>query len=110
MRRAVFQTVGGAFSTLSAQAAFVNRLLAHLPVTAPGVDPALVIATGATELRNLFTSAQLSGILVAYMQGLKAAFAVGIGFSGMAFLACFVIPWSRLPTHAPEEDATAAAA
>ncbi|KAJ5103129.1 Major facilitator superfamily domain general substrate transporter [Penicillium argentinense] len=99
-----FQTVGGAFTTSSGQAAFINRLYANLPLTAPGVDAALVGATGATELRDVFTSEQLPGILLAYMRGLKATFAVAIGMSGFAFLSTFIIPWSRLPTHAPAKD------
>ncbi|KOS18116.1 putative HC-toxin efflux carrier [Escovopsis weberi] len=99
-----FQTLGGAFRTGAGQAAFVNQLLAKLPSTAPGVDPALVIATGAVELRNVFSPEELPGILVAYMHGLKAVFAVGIGMAGAACLCTAFIPWSRLPTHAPPAD------
>ncbi|OCK75830.1 MFS general substrate transporter [Lepidopterella palustris CBS 459.81] len=56
-----FQTVGGAFMVSAAQAAFVNVLVKVLPYSAPGVDPATVIPE----------------ILVAYMRGLKIAFAIG---------------------------------
>ncbi|KAF2790854.1 MFS gliotoxin efflux transporter glia [Melanomma pulvis-pyrius CBS 109.77] len=96
-----FQTVGGAFSTSAAQAAFVNQLVAKLPSSAPNVDPALVIATGATQLRDVFTAEELPGIIVAYMHGLKAVFGVGVGMVAFAALWTAVIPWSRLPTHAP---------
>ncbi|RYP42279.1 hypothetical protein DL767_000443 [Monosporascus sp. MG133] len=99
-----FQTVGGAFTVAAAQSAFVNQMLARLPTSAPGIDAARLIATGASELRTVFTPEQLPGILDAYMRGLKAAFAVSIGFCGMAFLTTLVIPWSRLPTHAPAAD------
>ncbi|KAI1394199.1 MFS gliotoxin efflux transporter glia [Hypoxylon trugodes] len=106
-----FQTVGGAFSTSSAQAAFVNQLVAKLPSTAPTVDPLLVIATGATKLREVFPPEELSGILLAYMHGIKAVFAVSIAMSGVAFLVTALIPWSRLPTHAkaPEDVVVMAA-
>ncbi|KAL8882141.1 MAG: hypothetical protein Q9198_000813, partial [Flavoplaca austrocitrina] len=60
-----FQTVGGAFTVSSAQAAFVNQMLAKLSVSAPGVDAQQLIATGASELRNVFTPEELPGILVA---------------------------------------------
>lgn len=96
-----FQTVGGAFTTSAAQAAFVNQLLVKLPSAAPGVDPSLVISTGATQLRDVFSSEQLPGIVTAYIHGLKAVFGVGTGVVGFAMLWTAVIPWTRLPTHAP---------
>ncbi|KAB5546816.1 putative efflux pump antibiotic resistance protein [Coniochaeta sp. 2T2.1] len=94
-----WQMIGGAFSTSAGQAAFVNRLLATLPKTAPGINPGLVLLTGASELHNVFPADVLPGVLVAYMTGLKAAFAVAIAFSGVAFLCSLLIPWSKLPTH-----------
>ncbi len=96
----VFQTVGGAFSTSIGQAAFVNRLLAVLPVTAPGVEPGLVLTTGASALRTVFAADVLPGVLDAYSQAIKAAFAVGIGFCGVGFLFSFAIPMQRLPKSA----------
>lgn len=103
LNKPVFQTLGGAFSTAAAQSAFANRLIATLPITAPGVDPALVIATGASELHNVFGPDVLPGVLQAYMVGLKAAFAVAIGFCGAAFVCSIFIPMRKLPTHAPGE-------
>ena len=84
--------MGGAFSTAVRQSAFVNQLIAALPHTAPGIDPAVVIATGASELRNVFPAEVLPGIPDAYMIGLKVAFAVAIAFSGMSVLAALAIP------------------
>ena len=101
--RIVFQTVGGAFSISAGQSAFVNRLLATLPKTAPGVNPRLVLLTGASELHNVFPLDVLPGVLEAYMAGLKAAFAVAVAFSGVAFLCSLAIPMKKLPTHAPDE-------
>lgn len=97
----VFQTVGGAFTTSVGQSAFFNQLLAKLSSTRSDIDPALVIATGATELRHVFTPDQLPDVILAYMHGLKAVFAVGIGMAGFACLNTAIIPWNRLPTHAP---------
>jgi len=63
------------------------------------VEPTTVIFTGASELRNVFSADQLPGVLQAYMVGVKAAYAVGIAFAGVAFLFSFTIPWRKLPTH-----------
>ncbi|OTB08788.1 hypothetical protein M426DRAFT_262226 [Hypoxylon sp. CI-4A] len=94
-----FQTVGGAFTVSSAQAAFINQAIERLRTSTPDVDAARLIATGASELRNAFTPEELPGVLIAYMHGLKAVFAVSIAFCGLALLTTLVIPWGRLKTH-----------
>ena len=58
------------------QAIFQNELINTLPITAPDVNPALIIAAGAENLRGSFSDSQLEGILAAYMQGLTPAFAL----------------------------------
>lgn len=73
-----FQTIGGAVFISAGQAGFTNKMLKELPVRAPGVNPALVISTGATELRKVFPADQIPGILDAYMQGLRVPFAIAI--------------------------------
>lgn len=63
----VFQIIGRAFSTASAQAAFVNRLIIALSTAAPELDCSLFIATGASELRAIFSAAETLRIFQAYM-------------------------------------------
>lgn len=68
------------------------------------MDPARLISTGASALRTAFAPEELPGVLVAYMHGLKAAFALSIAFCGIAFLSTLVIPWGRLSTHATDAE------
>lgn len=96
----VFQTIGGAFLVSAAQSAFVNVLLKTLPFSAPDVNPFAVVVTGSTELRQVFTPEQVPGILVAYMQGLKIAFSLAIGSTGLALIIVVFSKWSRLNTAA----------
>ncbi|KAK3377019.1 putative efflux pump antibiotic resistance protein [Lasiosphaeria ovina] len=96
-----FQILGGAFSVSAAQSAFVNRLIATLAETAPNVPPLLVVATGASQLRGVFTGDDLTGVVLAYMSGIRAAFAVAIGMAGVAFLLAFLLPFKRLPKGSP---------
>ncbi|KAI8630637.1 putative efflux pump antibiotic resistance protein [Xylariaceae sp. FL1651] len=98
-----FQTIGGAFSNSAGQSAFLNRLIAVLPETAPGVDPSVVIRTGASDIHNVFPPDVLPGVLQAYIAGLKAAFAVAIAFAGIAFLCSLAVPMRKLPTHTKGE-------
>ncbi len=51
----------------------------------------------------MFPADVLPGVLDAYMVGLKAAFAVAVAFSGVAFFFSFGIPMKKLPSHAPDE-------
>ncbi|EGY14473.1 MFS gliotoxin efflux transporter GliA [Verticillium dahliae VdLs.17] len=103
-----YQTIGGAFSTSAGQAGFVNQLLKELPKTAPSVNPQQVIETGASELHNVFPPDVLPGILEAYMVGIKAAFAVALAFSGVAFLFSLFVPAKKLPSHQNPQDAPVA--
>jgi len=41
------------------------------------------------------------------MEGLKAAFAVAIAFSGVAWLCTLAVPWEKLPSHGKEGAAVA---
>ena len=81
-----FQIVGGTFMVSTAQAAPVNVLVKVLTHSAPGVKPAAVVSTGATDLRKVFLADQLFGILVAYSSELKIAFAIALASSGMTFI------------------------
>lgn len=91
-----FQTIGGAFFISAAQAGFANTLISRVMITEPTASPMLVIATGATELRTVFSADQIEGILVAYLDGLKVAFALAIATSGLAFLVAFTPKWMSL--------------
>ncbi|OKL55855.1 hypothetical protein UA08_08883 [Talaromyces atroroseus] len=91
-----FQTIGGAFWVSAGESAFTNRLVQKLPEYAPGVNPALVVSTGATELRSVFTAEQLPGILEAYMSGLKVAFIVPIALGGVAAIISLFPKWVSL--------------
>ena len=86
----VFQLVSGALSLSIAQSLFANRLLSSLPRFAPNVDPKLVLITGATEIRKVFAREEVQGILLSYMTGLKAAFAMAIAAAGFTVLASFL--------------------
>ena len=67
------------------------------------MNPQLVVATGATELRSVFGPEQLPGVILAYMEGIKATFAVALGMAGVAFLLSLVCPWKRILGGPPGE-------
>ncbi|CAM1507662.1 Fc.00g073030.m01.CDS01 [Cosmosporella sp. VM-42] len=93
---AVFQMIGGAFLLSAAQSAFNNTIIGTAASTAPGIDPALLLTTGAPQIRTAFTSAQVPGVIAAYMAGIKVVFAITIGASGFAYLFSLCGSWKKL--------------
>lgn len=91
-----FQTIGGAIFVSAAQSAFVNKIINTITTTAPNVAPLQIIGTGATMLRTVFTGEELDGVLIAYMEGLKVAFAIATAGVGMAFVVSLFSSWKRL--------------
>jgi hypothetical protein len=86
-----FNSLGGAIAISIAQNIFSNGLKTNLPKDAPGVDPQVVISAGAAYLRKVISAAQLPGVLVAYMDGLKQAFVISIACGAIGTIcACFV--------------------
>lgn len=90
------QTIGGSLFVSAGQSAMVNVLLNVLRGETSTVDAFKVAMTGATELREVFSSEQMSFILGAYMQGLQAAFLVAVIASCLATVACMGIQWKKL--------------
>lgn len=91
-----FQTVGGSIWISAAQAGFANQMLTVLPREAPGVNPAQVLATGASELRHVFDADQIDGIITAYMEGLRVPFAICIACACLSFIVAFTPKWDNI--------------
>ena len=72
------QTMGGALWVSAGQAGFTNKLSERLPVVASYADQSTVLALGASEIGNNFHGDELSGVLEAYMDGLKVPFLITV--------------------------------
>ena len=71
-------------------------MISTLASTVPDVNPATVLATGATQIRSAFTHSQIPGVVAAYMEGLKVVFAITAGTFGLAFLIGLFGNWKKL--------------
>lgn len=91
-----FQLSSGAFSVSAAQSIFDNELVKKLVTLANGVDPAAVFQAGPTGIREKFSKDQVPGILLSYMKGLKASWAMGIALAGITLLVSFWPEWRRI--------------
>lgn len=91
-----FQTMGGAIWISAAQAIFTNKLISGIATSAPGVNPGLVLATGATDLRHVFSGADLDGIVHSYMEGLRGGYGICIACTALAVFVSFAPRWESL--------------
>ncbi|PKY03434.1 MFS general substrate transporter [Aspergillus campestris IBT 28561] len=90
------QTLGGSLFVSAGQSAMVNVLLQTLRRETATVDALQVAMTGATELRDRFSVAQMKFILTAYMKGIQTAFLVAVVASSVATVVCLGTRWIKL--------------
>jgi hypothetical protein len=80
----------------AAQSAFDNQLVHKIASTAPSVDPGLLTATGATTLRQVFSGAELDGVLRAYAWSIKVVFAITIASCGITAVTSLCTKWTNI--------------
>jgi hypothetical protein len=89
-----FNSLGGAISISMAQNVFSNGLYKNIPIDAPSIPVNVVVAAGASHLRQAVDAIDpkmLPGVLNAYMKAISEAFVIAIAVGGIAtFFACFV--------------------
>lgn len=95
-----FNTLGGALSVSIAQIIFSNLLVQQLPKHTTGVDPAIVVSAGATNVRQVSPPGQLAGVLLAYNEAVTRVFILPIAVGGLAFL-CSLFVSSLGIVHSP---------
>ncbi|XXG98225.1 hypothetical protein Hte_004547 [Hypoxylon texense] len=99
-----FQIIGVSFCVTGAQAAFSTVLVRRAPIYVPGIDASSLINAGATELRSVFPPEQIPGIVQAYMDALRVAFAFAIALFGISFLFTLVPKWDDLRPSAVQQN------
>lgn len=78
---------------------FTNYIITTLATNDSSLSAAKVIATGATEIRNVFSADQITGVLNSYLNGLHAAFALTIVAAGLATIAGFFSEWRTIKVN-----------
>ena len=71
-------------------------MISRLAETAPTINPAIVIGTGATQIRRVFSMEEVPSIIIAYMAGIKVTLAITVGLTAAACLVSFLVPLKRL--------------
>ena len=98
-----FQTLGGALFIAVAQTVFQNGIVRAAKELVPDIDPLLLLATGATQLRDVLTKIgkqdELPLVLKVYMAGLKDAFRVSVGLASAAVLTTVFVEWKSIKSE-----------
>lgn len=94
----VAMTIGGAVFVTAAQTGFNNQMLHYIQHHLPGVPPEVVLGTGATQIRQAFTAAQVPVIVQGYTEGLKVAWLITVGACGAATIIGAFGSWKKVET------------
>lgn len=90
------QTLGGAVFISVAQNVFTNELLANIEQVVPGLNPEIVLATGATSLKNVIPKQFLPQVQVAYNDAIMDTFYVAVATSVLSMVAAVFWEWKSV--------------
>lgn len=92
-----FQNLGGAVFVSVGQAVFQSSLSGVLRERTDNLDPDIIIAAGATELRSVLDRLglidELPTVIEAYLRGVQDVFRVSLALSLVAFFASLFLEW-----------------
>jgi len=91
-----FNTLGGAMAVSIAQNIFSNTLIKEIPKYTSGIDPAKIIAAGASHIREVTPPDQLAGVLTAYDIAVTKSFLLPVACGCIAFLCSFLFEWKSV--------------
>ncbi|KAF1992177.1 major facilitator superfamily transporter [Aulographum hederae CBS 113979] len=96
-----FQTLGGTLFVSVAQNVFIDELISR-SADIPGLDPRLIVNTGATELRRFVDPNELPRVLVAYNEALTMGpFLVAVIVASLSIIGAAGMEWKSLKRNKP---------
>lgn len=92
------QNMGGAVSLVAANAVFSNSLRRQLQdrIGSIGLDPEIIINSGARSVRQLVSGDALAATLEAYSESIDTVMYLGIGVSVAAFAFAWGLGWKDI--------------
>ena len=88
------QLFGGALFVSVGLNVFTNKLVSNIiAAQVPGLNPAVIISAGATELRRIVGPQYLRAVLEAYNDALDEAYKVGLITACLSILGAFGMEW-----------------
>lgn len=90
------QTLGGALFVSIAQNVFSNKLVQYVGEYVPGLDPNVVLATGATSIQSTIPKDMLPGVTLAYNDALTSTFVVFTAMASVSILGSVFVEWKSV--------------
>ncbi|PGH14853.1 hypothetical protein AJ80_05779 [Polytolypa hystricis UAMH7299] len=90
------QTLGGALFVSVGQNVFSNRLVSGVLEAAPGLDPAIILSVGATELKNHIPEEFLPAVQEAFNAALTNTWYISVAMSSLCLFFCFAVEWKSV--------------
>ncbi|KAI5245032.1 MFS transporter [Aureobasidium subglaciale] len=91
-----FQTLGGALFISVGQNVFTNKLVSGLKAAVPDLDPAIVLQTGATELKSAIGEQYRDGVLRAYNDALANSYYVAAALATLSIVGSLAVEWKSV--------------
>lgn len=98
------QTLAGAIFLSIGESVFANRLIANLQSRLPGVDAGIVLASGATGIRDRFSVGQMPLVLEAYNKAIVQTFYVGVVMASISVFGPVFMEWLSIKKHPEREE------
>lgn len=103
------QSLSGAIFLAVGQNVFQNKLVAELAITAPQVDPGVVLANGVSGITALITRVYgppvVRGVLEAYDRALQQCFMVCIILSCFTLVGAIFMEWKSVKAESTKSRA-----
>lgn len=90
------QTLGGAVFISVGQNVLTSRLVSGITQLVEGLDPAMIVNTGATDLRDLVPADQLPAVLEVYNEALRQVFLIATGMAAVTILGAVGLEWKSV--------------
>lgn len=89
------QALGGTVFLCAAQNIFNNNLIANLASVA-GLDPSIILNSGATDFRKFVRPEELGAVLVAYNSALTTTYRIAIAASCLSVVGALTMEWKSI--------------
>ncbi|KAI1268141.1 major facilitator superfamily domain-containing protein [Xylariaceae sp. FL1019] len=87
------QTISGSIFNSVGQSIFYNKLQQYTIEYAPGLDPAIVLGTGATAIQSTIPAQYLDGVKLAYNNALNQVMLIPTVIAAVGVIFGFTIEW-----------------
>jgi hypothetical protein len=90
------QTLGAALFVSICQNIFTNKLVQYVQEFVPGLDPKVVLLTGATNIQEVIPPQMLPGVVLAYNDALTKTFLVCAVLSAATIMGSAFVEWKSM--------------